>query len=452
LAKKQDDGGGMIFTQREKFTLIMITIFLLNGLSAANPVLVPGVWKEITPSQVSPVYPVAEGKGLAVDPNNPSTIYYTNDGYNSNGSPGTGTGMYKSTDGGSTWAKIGPFQQPIRIRIDPKNSNHLYAGDGVRGSTNGFWVSNDGGATWTMPAEFNRLADSVRTHDVYDIAVDPSNFNHALVSFHYYWFGGMNAGIFETFDGGTSWKVHSPDAGWSGTGGYDVLFLYNPALGIGDSATWLYCTQGAGYWRTTNAGTTWTKVTTHSMTHGGNQIYYSQSGVLYSGADGCLIRSTNNGITWTDISSTGTRYYQCVAGDGTTMYTMSSGPGTTQQSFITSPESNGTTWTTYSDSRKFAYTVYAMEFDPVNRIMYASMWDGAMWALKIPGSSTETINRAGARSLSQASSSHCPQLLIGKSKIVIAKSFYHSSNSVLFDITGRQLIHANRSLAHQQSR
>ena len=77
-----------------------------------------------------------------------------------------------------------------------------------------------------------------------------------------------------------------------------MKFLYNPALGIGNSQTWLLGTQGAGYWRTTDSGATWTKVSDNNITHGGSTIYYAQNKVLY--ASGRTMHSSDNGATWTN--------------------------------------------------------------------------------------------------------------------------------------------------------
>ena len=195
------------------------------------------------------------------------------------------SGIYKTTDGGAHWAKAGTLDGCINVRVDPANPQHLYSGDGVGSASDGFWVSNDGGNSWTMPEGFKTAANTVKDYDVYHVEPDPSDFNHVLVTFHYYWQGGnwtgALAGVFESFDGGSKWTIHQPgNPGWDGAGGYDVYFLYNPKLGIGDSKTWLYGTQGKGHWRTTNSGETWTKVTDVSMEHGGGQLYYTQQGVL----------------------------------------------------------------------------------------------------------------------------------------------------------------------------
>jgi len=65
-----------------------------------------------------------------------------------------GNGMYKSTDGGKSWARIGlsESRQIGRILVDPKDENrvfvaalgHAYGPNGERG----VYRSNDGGKNW----------------------------------------------------------------------------------------------------------------------------------------------------------------------------------------------------------------------------------------------------------------------------------------------------------------
>ncbi len=58
-----------------------------------------------------------------------------------------------------------------------------------------------------------------------------------------------------------------------------------PALGLGNANTWLV---GAGYnaglFLTTDAGTTWTQVSTMEEDHGGFDAHYSKQGFVYIGA------------------------------------------------------------------------------------------------------------------------------------------------------------------------
>src|SRR6185369_96890 len=131
---------------------------------------------------------------------------------------GNGGGMRRSTDSGASWVAIGDLPMPNslgRVRIDPHDSMHLYATGSVQGESLGFWVSHDGGAHWTIPATFLAGAQaSTWTIDVYNIAVDPTDFNHFILSFHGGWSCcGEDAGVVESTDGGQTFIAHAPATG-----------------------------------------------------------------------------------------------------------------------------------------------------------------------------------------------------------------------------------------------
>jgi hypothetical protein len=344
-------------------------------LPAGSPALAVGVWTNISPAGVPfDANATAFGQGITLDPCDVGTLYLAVVGFDP---AKANAGIYKSTNAGSTWTRVGQLDEPINVSVDPRNPRHLYASDGVRGSTMGFWVSADGGNHWTLPDGFNTAARSVNgCCDVYHVEPDPADFDHVLVSFHSgSWNVSGAAGILESFDGGASWIVHQPIVDWAWKGGYDVFFLRNPDLGLGDAKTWLFGTQGIGYWRTADAGTTWTKVTDVSMDHGGGQLYYTKSGVLYASGTPNIIRSMDNGLTWTKLTSGA---FLSVTGDGNTLYTGNHGGG----SFVTAMESNDATWSNFN-SQTFAEGPFEMAFDSVNRILYSSNIRSGAWALKV---------------------------------------------------------------------
>ena len=260
-----------------------------------GPDLKVGVWTKITPAGVTMT---AENhvfcQGMAIDPARPSTLYLCVCAYDvSKG------GLYKTTDGGATWAKVGHLDEPIHVVVDPHDSNHLYCVDGVRGSTQGFWTSTDGGNTWTMPPGFDAATRKpVGTRDLYSIAVDPADFRHVLVSFHSPWSGSDNCrGPGE--QGRRRLLGRPPAPGRVGEGLRDGgLLPVRPRHRAGDKDTWLFTTQSGGFFRTTDAGASWSQVYKLQMTHGGNQLYRTKTGTLYAGAYQYPVRSTDNGASW----------------------------------------------------------------------------------------------------------------------------------------------------------
>jgi hypothetical protein len=354
-------------------------------LPAGAPTLKPGEWTDITPKDMVPLKGTNQtmiAQGIAIDPCDVSTLYWCSTPFDT--SKG---GLFKSTDAGSTWKKLGNFDAPLHVRIDPGNPQHLYVGDGVRGATQGFWVSNDGGATWTMPQGFKDVCTQVGIpsscgmFDIYDVSVDPTDFKHVLLSFHSPWSWGdanKGSGVLESTDGGETWIPH----GYPNQFGYgtSVDFLYEPSLGIGNSSTWMVGEQGGGgHFRTTDAGKTWTKVSDNGIFHGGGHIYYSRAGVLFASGAPQNMRSTDNGVTWT---LTGPGNSTAVFGDGKLLY---SAPALGNNPYFTSPETDGMTWSAYQGGAQKWNNggPFEITLDAANGILYSSNWEMGAMAMKI---------------------------------------------------------------------
>jgi photosystem II stability/assembly factor-like uncharacterized protein len=76
---------------------------------------------------------------LSIDPTNPRVVF-----------AGTGTGVYKSTDGGESWRAVNRGLEleernwVSALSVDPTNPRVVFAGTDA-----GVYKSDDGGATWT---------------------------------------------------------------------------------------------------------------------------------------------------------------------------------------------------------------------------------------------------------------------------------------------------------------
>lgn len=365
----------------------------VSAPSGTPPTLTPGTWAEITPAQLNlACCPGSGGNSFGVpefeiDPGDPRTIYICADQF----------GIWKTTDGGSTWSVLGDpngaisdtqasyLDSPIAVRVDPKDSTHLYATQGVRGKTLGFWVSHDSGATWTKPQGFIDIGKTATT-DVTTIDIDPSDFKHILLGSHSAWANMKNAGILESQDGGDTWTAHMPQASWP-AGSMGIHFLYSPDLTTGDSQTWLVGADGNGFWRTTDSGKTWKQVSTKdNIPHGGHQIYYGSGGYVYAGATPYAVRSMDNGETWEEMTQLPFSYYYSVYGDGTNLYTQKSFTGANggdPAGYYTAPEGDSLSWVAMPGGQKFTDGPFRMGFDSANRILYSANWDAGFLALKV---------------------------------------------------------------------
>ncbi len=125
-----------------------------------------------------------------------------------------GNGMWKSTDAGKTWTKIGlekSFFIP-KVAVDPKNPDIVYVAaegklyDNAMDCERGLYKTTDGGKTWTN-------VFPVKDRGVADFIIDPGNSDVVLAAayktFRRAWtYMDRQPGnwIYKTTDGGQTWK------------------------------------------------------------------------------------------------------------------------------------------------------------------------------------------------------------------------------------------------------
>lgn len=346
-------------------------------------------WTNITPPgltiNANGPWPSFGAVWVEVSKSNPNIVYVCIDD----------TGLFKSIDYGQTWVECGSgtatgggptttkLDSPFCVRIDPADPTHLVATQGVRGTSLGFWVSNDSGQTWTMPAAFSSAVTTagVFLNDVTTLAVNPTNFNHLLIGSHGSWTGYTGGGILETQDGGNSFTIHYPVATWpNSTQG--IGFLYDPASGQGNASTWIVMTDGDGFWRTANSGSSWTKVYSGNQPHGGTQICYTKAGNIFSGGPA---KSTDNGLTWSDVTNLPVNFYVYSFGVDSSgkIYTNNAYTGDNTLGFNTSvytSTNEGASWS--SSSQQFSDGPYVVKFSLESGLIYMANWAAGLWVLK----------------------------------------------------------------------
>src|SRR5205809_2012151 len=122
-------------------------------------------------------YGTASIGDIAIHPTNPSIVYVGTGEPNNRQTTSFGDGIYKTTDGGRTFANTGlkETQTIARIVIDPKNPETVYvASPGHLFGPNpdrGVYKTIDGGKNWTKV----KFVDEDTGFN--DIAIDPSNSN-----------------------------------------------------------------------------------------------------------------------------------------------------------------------------------------------------------------------------------------------------------------------------------
>lgn len=150
---------------------------------------------------------------IAVAPSDENVVYVgTGEAQIRGQSSSYGDGVYRSTDAGRTWTKIGldKTKQISRIQVHSSNPDIVYvAAQGSRWaptSDRGVYRSTDGGRTWTRVLFVNDSAGPS------DLSMDPTNPRILYAAFWDHqrtpWrirSGGRHSGIWKTTDGGDSW-------------------------------------------------------------------------------------------------------------------------------------------------------------------------------------------------------------------------------------------------------
>ncbi len=198
-----------------------------------------GVWKSGDAGMVwQPTFsgpPVASIGALEVAPSNPNIIYVGTGESDIRSDLSLGNGVYKSTDGGTTWIGVGleDTRQISRVVVDPNNPDIVYvAALGYAYGNNpdrGVYKSTDGGKSWTKVLFQDEATGAA------DLALAPGKPNLLFASM---------------------WDAHRPP--WS---------VYGPIEG-----------PGSGLYRSQDAGKTWQHLTGHGLPDG----KWNRSGVAVS--------------------------------------------------------------------------------------------------------------------------------------------------------------------------
>jgi len=179
---------------------------------------------------------------------------------NSTGGGGAGDGSASTSGALGTWQSIGPGNVGGRTRallIDPLNPDVMYAA-AVAG---GIWKTTNAGNSWTP------LNDFLANIAVTVMAFDPSNSNTIYAGTGEGFFnadGVRGAGIFKSTDAGATWTR------LSATASNADFFFVNDIVVSPSNGQHVYAATRSGVLRSLDGGSTWTLVLVSNVANGAN--------------------------------------------------------------------------------------------------------------------------------------------------------------------------------------
>jgi photosystem II stability/assembly factor-like uncharacterized protein len=250
------------------------------------------------------------GSELAFDPQNPDIVYAglweSRQGPWENAAwSGTGGGLFKSIDGGTTWRKLEPAAPDaavqVNIGIAPSDPRRIYGIVALERGTAVF-RSDDAGETWSRLPD-TRPASRIGGGDLPRVAVHPANPDIVFVASTVSW---------KSTNGGRTWFAFK---GAPGGDDYQNLWI-NPT----NPDIILYASdQGAAV--TVNGGETWSSwynqptAQLYHVAADNGFPYRVYSGQQESGSAGVLSRGNDGQVTFREWHPVGVDEYGYVAPD-----------------------------------------------------------------------------------------------------------------------------------------
>lgn len=351
-----------------------------------------GVWKTvnggITWEPIFDSQPISSIGAISVAQSNPSVIYVGTGEADFRSNLTYGNGVYKSLDGGATWKNIGLMasQHISRIAIDPQNPDVVFVaamgsayGPGVE---RGVFRSTDGGSTWQKVLFKDENTGAI------DITLDPDNPKTlwaALVHdqrppWSAYPPVTTNGAIYKSTDGGTEWKPVTggglPDGDWGRVGLAVVRGTH------GQRVYALIDTKDGGVFKSDDGGQTWAHTSKDPRL--GRLWYFGEIYVDPKNADTVYIpnvsiyRSTDAGKTFVAIKG---------APGGDDYHALWIDPGNPQRMIFGSDQGvgvsvdNGRTWSSWFNQPTAQFYHVAVDNDFPYHVYGAQQDSGSVYIL-----------------------------------------------------------------------
>jgi photosystem II stability/assembly factor-like uncharacterized protein len=255
---------------------------------------------------------------VRVHPSDPQTVFVA--AFGNPYGPNADRGIFRSSDGGGTWQKVlyrNDKTGASDVIFDPKNPDVIYAAlweayrtpyslsDGGPGS--GLFKSTDGGTTWIELTKHPGLPQKTSFGDLGKITVavggGDSNRLYAMVE-------AQNGGLFRSDDGGATWTLVNDERRLWQRAFYFIRLTADPA-----NRDTLYVLNFE-LLKSTDGGRHFTPM---AETHGDHHdlwIASNDARRMINSNDGGASVSTNGGVTWTEETYATGQFYNAVTTAG----------------------------------------------------------------------------------------------------------------------------------------
>ena len=251
---------------------------------------------------------------VIVDPKNPDRVFVAALGHAFG--PNAERGVFRTLDGGAHWQKVlfvNNDTGAIDVQFDPSNPSTLYAGMWqVRrlpwnlssgGAGSGLYKSTDGGTTW------KRLSGNGLPAGIYGrigVAISPTDPTRVYAMIE-----AAEGGLFRSNDAGATWQRVNSDERFRQRAWYFSHIFADPR-----SADTIYALN-TGLFRSVDGGKTFDLLPAPHGDHHGLWIDPTDPRRMINGNDGGATITVDGGKTWTHQNNQPTaQFYHVVAGDG----------------------------------------------------------------------------------------------------------------------------------------
>jgi photosystem II stability/assembly factor-like uncharacterized protein len=273
-----------------------------------------GVWKTTDAGRTwQPIFddqPTGSIGDVAVSPANPDVIWVGSGEGLQRPDLSTGDGIYKSTDGGKTWANVGlrNAKQIGGLAVDPKNPDRLFvAALGHPYGPNeerGVFLTDDGGKSW------ERVLYKDADTGAIQVTMDPNDPNivyadmwaQRLAPWENGVWQGKNSGLYKSTNGGYTWKQLTKGLPTTDQGLGRIGFGIAPS-----NSNVIYATVDAGplggIYRSDDAGESWRRLSDDARLWGRGsdfaeiKVHPKNAEIVFVG-NIASYKSTDGGKTW----------------------------------------------------------------------------------------------------------------------------------------------------------